>query len=248
MILKAFPEVSAAVRGRTVAIEPLVSKIGCVQRLALFDLDRTLIDLDAAFRRWAEEFAERHRLDAEGLTWLVSQDQETHPHREVFFSKVRERFALAESVEELWVDYRRRMPHLVQCYPGVLAGLAELRAAGWRVGIVTNGMADNQLGKLRRTGLAVAVDGYAVSGVEGIRKPERGLFEIAAQRCGANLAEGGWIVGDNLVADIAGGQAAGLRGIWVDRGTWPGHEHRADHVVTAVAEAIAIMRDMHQPG
>ncbi|MCG5217746.1 HAD hydrolase-like protein [Streptosporangium soli] len=31
----------------------------------------------------------------------------------------------------------------------------------------------------------------------------------------------GWLVGDNLVADIAGGNAAGLRTIWVDRGTWP---------------------------
>ncbi|KAB8182109.1 HAD-IIIA family hydrolase [Nonomuraea phyllanthi] len=217
-----------------------------MQRLALFDLDRTLIDLDAAFRRWAKEFAERHRLGAEGLAWLVSQNQETHPHREVFFSKVRERFALAESVEELWAGYRRRMPQLVQCYPGVLTGLADLRAAGWRVGIVTNGMADNQLGKLHQTGLADAVDGYAVSGVEGIRKPETGLFEIAAQRCGASLAEGGWMVGDNLIADIQGARSAGLRTVWVDRGTWPGHEHQADHVVTDTTKAIGIIQGRHR--
>ncbi|MEQ4724912.1 HAD family hydrolase [Nonomuraea sp. B19D2] len=245
MILKAFPEVGASVQGQAVAIEPLVSKIDDVQRLALFDLDRTLIDLDAAFRRWAEEFAERLHLAPEGLAWLISQDRDARPHREVFFSKVRERFALTEPVEELWADYRRRMPHLVQCYPGVLAGLADLRGAGWRVGIVTNGMADNQLGKLRSTGLADAVDGYAVSGVEGIRKRESGLFEIAAQRCGTNLAEGGWMVGDNLIADIQGAQTAGLRTIWIDRGTWPGHEHQADHVVADTVDAIAIIRDRH---
>ncbi|MFD8565209.1 hypothetical protein ACFV1N_48780 [Streptosporangium canum] len=35
-----------------------------MQRLALFDLDNTLIDLDAAFLLWAEEFAEEHRLRA----------------------------------------------------------------------------------------------------------------------------------------------------------------------------------------
>ncbi|WP_346434025.1 HAD family hydrolase [Nonomuraea composti] len=218
-----------------------------VQRFALFDLDRTLIDLEHAFLRWAEEFAEHHRLKPEDVAWLVSLDQGVHPHREVFFNEVRAHFALAESVEELWAGYRKRMPYLVQCYPGVLSGLGELRTAGWRVGIVTNGMADNQLGKLRRTGLAEVVDGYAVSGVEGVRKPDARLFQIAAQRCGASLAEGGWMVGDNLVADIAGGQAAGLRGIWVDRGTWPGHDHRADHVVADAAEAIALMRDTHQP-
>jgi FMN phosphatase YigB (HAD superfamily) len=144
---------------------------------------------------------------------------------------MREHFALPEPVEELWAGYRRRVPHLVRCYPGVLADLDGLRATGWRVGIVTNGMADNQLGKLRQTGLADVVDGHAVSGVEGVRKPDVRLFEIAAQRCGTRLAKGGWMVGDNLVADIAGAQAAGLRSIWVDRGMWPRPEHRADHVV-----------------
>ncbi|MGP3931301.1 HAD family hydrolase [Nonomuraea sp. KM88] len=220
----------------------LVSKIGIVQRLALFDLDRTLIDLDAAFLRWAEEFISEHHLDPEAFAWLARPEHDTRPHREAFFSRVREHFGLAESVEQLWAGYRRRMPHLVQCYPGVLPGLADLRAAGWRVGIVTNGMADNQLGKLQQTGLANAVDGYAVSGVEGIRKPESGLFEIAAQRCGSSLAEGGWMVGDNIVADIQGAQSAGLRTIWINRGTWPGHEHHADHVVSDAAEAIALMR------
>ncbi|GAA3704619.1 hypothetical protein GCM10022224_082640 [Nonomuraea antimicrobica] len=219
-----------------------------MQRLALFDLDRTLIDLGGAFLRWATEFAEQHRLKPGDIAWLVALDRGRHPHREMFFNEVREHFALAKPVEELWAGYRRRMPYLVQCYPGVLSGLGELRAAGWRVGIVTNGMADNQLGKLRRTGLADVVDGYAVSGVEGVRKPDARLFQIAAQRCGASLTGGGWMVGDNLVADIAGAQAAGLRGIWVDRGTWPGYEHRADHVVADVAEAIAIMRDTYQPG
>ncbi|MFI7425238.1 HAD family hydrolase [Nonomuraea sp. NPDC049684] len=218
-----------------------------MQRLALFDLDRTLIDLSSAFLRWAEEFAEHHHLKPEDISWLTSLDQGVHPHRDVFFTKVREHFALPDPVEALWTGYRQRMPYLVECYPGVLAGLADLRGAGWRVGIVTNGMADNQLGKLHRTGLADAVDGYAVSGVEGVRKPDTRLFQIAAERCGASLIDGGWMVGDNLIADIAGAHAAGLRGIWVDRGTWSGHEHRADHVVADVAEAIAIMRDTHQP-
>lgn len=223
--------------------------IGCVQRLALFDLDRTLLDLDTAFLRWAAEFAERQHLGPESRAWLVARDRATHPHRETFFSDVREHFALSESVEELWAAYRRRMPDLVRCYPGVLSGIAGLRGAGWRVGIVTNGMADNQLGKLHRTGLAELVDGYAVSEAEGIRKPETGLFEIAAQRCGAGLSLGGWMVGDNLIADIEGGRAAGLRTIWIDRGTWPAHEHRADHVVADAVEAIAVMREpLEQPG
>ncbi|GGO07072.1 hypothetical protein GCM10011574_20240 [Microbispora bryophytorum] len=59
--------------------------------------------------------------------------------------------------------------------------------------------------------MAEAVDAYALSGVEGIRKPDVALFEIAAKRCGVTLAEGGWMIGDNLTADIVGGGAAGFR-------------------------------------
>ena len=107
--------------------------------------------------------------------------------------------------------------------------------------IVTNGTADNQLGKIQQTGLAKAVDAYALSGIEGIRNSDVGLFEIVAERCGTTLADGGWMIGDNLTADIAGGRAAGLRTIWIDRGIWPGIDHQADHVLTDVLQAIDIL-------
>ncbi|GAA4219455.1 hypothetical protein GCM10023075_03540 [Streptosporangium album] len=113
---------------------------------------------------------------------------------------------------------------------------------GWKVAIVTNGTADNQLGKIQRTGLAEAVDAYALSGLEGIRKPDAGLFEIAARRCGMSLAGGGWMIGDHPVKDIGGGRAAGLRTLWVDRGTSQHQEHEADHVVTDVLQAMEILQ------
>lgn len=212
-----------------------------MQRLALFDLDNTLVNLSEAFQVWAVEFISEHRLGHEAIDWLIALDQAGYPHREVFFDKVRECFDLPESVEELWGRYRKRMPYLVCCRPEVMDGLARLRAAGWKVAIVTNGTTDNQLGKIRQTRLPEAVDAYVLSGLEGIRKPDVGLFEIAARRCGMALAGGGWMVGDHLVKDIGGGRAAGLRTVWVDRGTWPDREHEADHVVTDVLQAMEIL-------
>ncbi|MER5427213.1 HAD family hydrolase [Streptosporangium roseum] len=214
-----------------------------MQRLALFDLDNTLIDLDTAFLLWAHEFAEEHRLSRKAVDHLVKLDRNGLPHRELFFTKVRERFKLSASAADLWAAYRRRMPHLVECRPEVIAALTELRASGWRVGIVTNGTADNQLGKIQRTGLADAVDGYALSGVEGIRKPDVGLFEIAAKRCGMSLIGGGWMVGDHPVSDIGGGYAADLHTIWINCGVWPDHEHSPNHTVTDVIHAMDIMRN-----
>ncbi|WP_271216165.1 HAD hydrolase-like protein [Streptosporangium carneum] len=48
-------------------------------------------------------------------------------------------------------------------------------------------------------------------------------------------------VGDNPVADIEMGQAAGSRTIWIDRGTRPGRDHSAHHVVTDVIQATEIL-------
>ncbi len=200
-------------------------------------MDNTLIDLDGAFGSWAAEFAATHDLGAGGLQWILDLDI---PHRDLMFRWIKYHFDIAASADDLWAEYRARMPFLVECRPEVLAMLARLRESGWKVGIVANGMADNQLGKLRATGLADAVDGFAVAGVEGIRKPDVALFAIAATRCGTSLEKGGWMVGDNLTADIEGGRAAGLRTIWVtsEQGDSP-----ADHVVSDVLDAEPLISD-----
>ncbi|MCK2217794.1 HAD family hydrolase [Actinomadura sp. ATCC 31491] len=215
--------------------------------LALFDLDNTLVDRLAAFERWAAEFAARRGLGPDAVAWLVRTDADGSVPMDVFFGLVRARFGLPEPVEELWAAYRARLPRLVTCRPEVLDGLARLRAAGWAVGIVTNGMADNQTGKIRRTGLAGRVDGWAISGAEGVRKPDARLFGIGAARCGASLTDGGWFVGDDPVKDVAGALAAGLRAIWVDRGRAP-RPPGAEHVVTDVLDALELLMGMRPGG
>ncbi|ETK35306.1 phosphatase [Microbispora sp. ATCC PTA-5024] len=195
-----------------------------MQRLALFDLDNTLLDLDEAFQAWVAEFVDERGLRRDAVAWLIALGQAGYPHREVFFAKVRDHFGLPETVEELWSRYRKRMPYLVRCRAQVMEGLSRLRASGRTLAIVTNGTADNQLGKIQQTRLAEAVEAYALSGIEGIRKPYRRLFEIAVKRCDMTLDAGDWMIGDNLIADIAdiaGGRGVGLRTIWIDRGTWP---------------------------
>ncbi|NJP95275.1 HAD family hydrolase [Nonomuraea sp. FMUSA5-5] len=185
--------------------------------LALFDLDNTLIDRLAAFERWAAAFAAERGLGAGAAAWLVAADADGSVPMEAFFARVRERFGLPEPAAELWRAYRARLPHLVRCRPEVLSGLDRLRAAGWTVGIVTNGAADNQTGKIHQSGLATRVDGWAISAAEGIRKPDARLFALAAARCGRSLDGGGWMVGDDAVNDVAGGHGAGLRTVWIDR-------------------------------
>ncbi|WP_432926567.1 HAD family hydrolase [Microbispora sp. CA-135349] len=210
-------------------------------RLALFDLDNTLIDRDGAFRRWVEEFADDHGLGAEAVERLVALDGHGYLPRETLFARAKEDFGIDGDVDDLRAAYGRRMSDLAHCPQEVRDGLIRLRTTGWRVAIVTNGQADHQLDKIRRTGLDEVVHAWAVSGAEGVRKPDRGLFEIAASRAGASLDAGGWMIGDHPVRDVAGGRAIGLATIWIDQGAWAGQEPASDHTVADVTEAIGIL-------
>jgi HAD superfamily hydrolase (TIGR01549 family) len=215
-------------------------------RLALFDLDDTLIALAPAFRRFAAEFARSYELPPGAQEWLF-EAWDPYQRRDAFFALVQERYGLTESVEELWRLYRRRMPEFVELRDEVREGLTALRWAGWRLAIVTNGEADNQLGKIERTGLDRLVDSVAVSGALGVRKPDAEIFRIAAEGAGCALADGGWMVGDNPHADIAGGAAVGLRTVWIDK-RGEGGPSAATAAVGDVVEAFPVLSADGAPG
>ncbi|WP_026117072.1 HAD family hydrolase [Nocardiopsis valliformis] len=210
--------------------------------LVLFDLDNTLADRAEGLRSWAVEFCAEHGIPGEEVPWIERADGDGLVPKEDFFSQVRERYALKDSVAQLWSRYRERHPALIPAFPGVLEGLHALREAGWRTGVVSNGFADIQRRTLTHSGVAGRVDAWAVSGAEGVRKPDRRLFEIAARRCGAPLEGGGWMVGDSPTADVVGGRGAGLRTVWIDRGRpWPEKLPAPDHSVTDVREVFALL-------
>jgi HAD superfamily hydrolase (TIGR01549 family) len=149
------------------------------------------------------------------LTFMVMADAHHAGPRDGFFAMICETFGLTDDPGVLWQQYRRRMPELVSCRGEDLDALRRLRVHGWRIGIVSNGMADNQLAKIRNTGLIRLVDGWAISTEIGVRKPDPEIFRLAAVRCGVDPEAGGWVVGDSLVLDVAGGRTAGFRTIWL---------------------------------
>lgn len=209
------------------------------QRLALFDLDGTLVDRQDAYRNTVPALCRAHGFDAPVEHWLLAHlaDRATAAD----FARLCEAFNLAEPAIELWQEYVDRMAGAVTCSTAVLEGLAELRAAAWTIGIATNGASDIQRAKLAATGISDLVDGIAVSGDLEIRKPDRRLFELAATRCGLTLNEGGWMIGDNPAADIGGGHQAGLHTIWLRGRPWPDTLPAAHHTVDDVTDAINIL-------
>jgi HAD superfamily hydrolase (TIGR01549 family) len=210
-----------------------------VKQLALFDLDNTLLDREAAFAMWTEHFIAMCGLSPEAQPLIKSMDRNGLTPREEFFAQVRARFGIATSAKDLIEAYRVEYPACFSVNDETVRAIRSLRANNWKVGVVTNGP-PTQRAKLEATQLVNEFDAICVSALVGFRKPEIEIFEEAARICEVPLS--GWMVGDSPSADVAGGKRAGLRTIWIPRGrTWDEREDRPDAVAATVSEAASLI-------
>jgi FMN phosphatase YigB (HAD superfamily) len=213
-----------------------------VTRFAFFDLDNTLLDQTRALRTWAEHFVADRGLDPAAVDYLTVKSSTADSWTE-YADGFKRHFNLPDSVEQLVEDVTGTYPRFFVLDDEVRAGLLRLRGEGWKLAIVTNGATVMQGAKIDRVGLRGLVDGVFISQAEGVRKPERLIFEHAADRLGVQLGRRtGWMVGDNLEADIAGGIGAGLRTIWLPRGrTLTAADPQPDHLCDSMADAFKVL-------
>jgi HAD superfamily hydrolase (TIGR01549 family) len=206
--------------------------------LLLCDLDDTLVDRGRIFGQWVTDFTVAHGVSDQDLTWIDALDAGGYTPREDFFGALVQRLGLATAVPDLVDEWTHDFPARYRCDPGVREGLIDARAKGWSLGVVTNGDATVQGRKLVAAGLDELVDAVCISGAVGVRKPERRIFELAAERAGVPLDDG-WMIGDNAEADIGGGRGAGLRTVWLSRGrTWEHDAFEPDQQAPDPASAI----------
>lgn len=103
---------------------------------------------------------------------------------------------------------------LTQPYVDAAPVLKQL--AGKRLGIISNGAREQQIGKLQRAGLLHHFSVMVFSEDVGLGKPAPVIFLEACRRAGEN--PGDCIqVGDDITCDIEGAAAAGITPIWLDR-------------------------------
>ena len=103
---------------------------------------------------------------------------------------------------------------LTQAYADAAPALEQL--TGKRLGIISNGVREQQIGKLERAGLLHHFSVMVYSEDVGLGKPAPEIFLEACGRAGDDPADCIHI-GDDVTCDIEGSQAAGLTAIWLDR-------------------------------
>lgn len=119
-------------------------------------------------------------------------------------------------------------------YEDTLPTLAVLRAAGLRIGLISNGQRD--LEEFARHH-ALDVDVCVGSASHGRVKPHRSIFEAALATLEARPDEAA-MVGDSYADDIEGARALGIRAILLDREGL--HEEEPDRIDTLFALPAAL--------
>jgi putative hydrolase of the HAD superfamily len=198
-----------------------------------FDLDGTLFDHAGAARAGATHFLEglgsaatESALDA----WSSAEAEQFERWRSgqiSFQGQRRERLRAVlprlgaelprddAALDRLFEGYLRSYRASWRLFPGSASLLRELRAGGYRLGLLTNGTEEQQRDKLARTGLGSAFDAVCVSERIGFQKPDARAFLTLADELDVDAADC-LFVGDDADRDIAGARAVGMRAVLVD--------------------------------
>jgi putative hydrolase of the HAD superfamily len=105
---------------------------------------------------------------------------------------------------------------------GARSVLEVLRGEGIPLGIISNSAFSGSAlsDQLAELGLREFFDFLISSSDFGLRKPHRYLFEAAARQMRLQT-QNVWYLGDRIDTDIAGARAAGMVGVWFERGGSP---------------------------
>lgn len=140
--------------------------------------------------------------------------------------------ALVARMAEIYFDHRHGSLPLFAETVAVLDGLG----ARLVLGLITNGNTDAE-----RSGLAGRFDFRLAADDIGRRKPDPRLFHMAAAAADCRPSELVY-VGDHPENDVAAPQAAGCRGVWINRAGLPVPAGLApDAVITDLTELPAVL-------
>jgi putative hydrolase of the HAD superfamily len=212
--------------------------MGPAIKALLFDLDGTLIDHDAAaavaLTQALRAFPGLHQVDHAHARHRWKQLEEPAMGRylsgELTFTGQRRLRVISLAAElglgtwdspraDAWfAGYLHHYESAWRTYPDVRPALDALAEhhRHLRLGVLTNGDADQQRKKLLHVGLAAELPEVIASSEAGAAKPSAEIFHKGCARLRLAPAEVAY-VGDRLHTDAIAARNAGLYGIWLNR-------------------------------
>ena len=193
----------------------------------LFDLDGTLYDRDRLVAALVDDQYDAFARELDGVPRsrfvgaVLEMDEHGYGEKATGYARVARDLGLpsplaARLLEHFWARY----DDFCELGQDTRLALHGLRAAGLKLGIVTNGSVARQQRKIDALGVAEWFDAILISAAEGLRKPDPAIFRRAAARCGVEPRRAAF-VGDHPQVDVDGARNAGLVAIWKAVPYWP---------------------------
>lgn len=198
-------------------------------KAVFFDFDDTLQSRKGAYRLYCEEFLSKYFPEIgsdEREQKLFEMEEHVdggYKDREVYFPEMIELWHWENHppLQELYDSFNHDFGRHVVMLDGAVDVLKQIKAKGYIIGAVTNGVSSLQNTKLDTAGIRGLFDVVVVSGDIGIYKPDRRIFDEAARRAGVKNEEAVF-VGDHPVNDIKGALGAGMYAIRMNYGDFYG--------------------------
>ena len=214
----------------------------------LFDLDETLVDRTATILAFLPDqykrfgLADRGTTEAQYVAEFLKLERAGLVRKRELYPRLVENLRLPRGcAADLFADFRASYPKMAIAMPGAIATLETLRRNGLPTAVVSNGEGIVQNPKIAAAGLANFIDFAIISEDVGLRKPDRRIFHLAADRLGVPV-EKCVFVGDNPEADVLGAKDAGMHSVYFGRdGSWPPHLSSAGHQIELLAELPSIV-------
>ena len=188
-----------------------------------FDIDDTLYDT-SGFAKLARKAALNAMIDA-GLP--LSHDNAYKLLREIIKEKgsnydqhlnVLTKRVFGEEKPLLialgMITYHNVKFALLRLFPETMSTLIHLKAQGYHLGVISNGLTIKQYEKLVRLGLHHFFDSVVTSQEANVEKPDKTIFKMAMERMGFK-AENSIMIGNSFNDDILGAINAGMSAVFL---------------------------------
>ncbi|MCT2534239.1 HAD family hydrolase [Aquibacillus koreensis] len=188
----------------------------------LFDLDGTLLDRDSSVLHFIHNQYDRlyqhfPHVQKESFTQrFVKLDDGGYVWKDKVYQQLAQEFSITSiSWNEFLHDYLQHFKFSCKGFDGLHKMLSELLRRDIKMGIITNGFTDFQLGNIEALDITSYFQSILVSEQEGVRKPEPAIFKRALSRMQTDPSQSVF-VGDHPVNDIKAAKDLGMTSVWVN--------------------------------
>ena len=162
------------------------------------------------------DFAYNETIGIDPLDYLLMEEPYEEERLELFKNGVYDdvKDILGETTkEEFFAAFLKRRFDYTEAIDGMLELIKDLKAAGHKLGVITDGISEIQHRKAQTLGLDTLMDHVFASGDFGYGKPDTKFFFGAMKAAGVRPGES-TMIGNNIDSDVFGALASGMNAIY----------------------------------